>query len=348
MFRADAGPDIGSGHVMRCLALAQAFQAAGCSTAFAMAAGLPQFESRLKMEGIDVFSVAAKPSSSEDIDVTAQLARQFNAAWVVADGYHFDATYQRGIKESGLALVAVDDFGHAAHYCADVVINQNPYARENMYRNRAPQTQLLLGARYALLRRDFRRWVGWRREILHDANRVLLTLGEGAVSGLCAHIVEALAAVPRPLEVRCLLGSMDEDALSLQKAAQASPHEVEIMRCVDDVPMHIAWADVSINGGGSTCWELSAMGAPMALVSISPDQVKNAVFLGEAGCARNMGDWVDGETASRVASTIEELLTNPKLREEMSLRGRSLIDGAGADRAAKYVLDLGKRSPVFQ
>ena len=153
LIRADASAQIGAGHVMRCLALAQALQDDGGSATFVMASGSPGLEARVKLEKIEVQQIAAKPGSTDDAVKTAELAKQIGAAWVVVDGYQFGALYQKTIKASGLRLLFIDDNGHADHYYADLILNQNIHAHEDMYASKERHSKLLLGTRSALLRR---------------------------------------------------------------------------------------------------------------------------------------------------------------------------------------------------
>src|SRR5215216_4793334 len=158
LIRADASAQIGTGHIMRCLALAQAWQAQGGAVTFATMKTLPDaLQTRLQNEHIVLHLLDTKPGSADDAAQTAALAASLGAA-VVVDGYHFGGDYQYTLKSAGLKLLFIDDNVHADHYYADFVLNQNIYANEAMYANREPRTILLLGPRYVLLRLEFWRW----------------------------------------------------------------------------------------------------------------------------------------------------------------------------------------------
>ena len=161
LIRADASTRIGTGHVMRCLALAQAWEDSGRRAAFAMGMDAPALEDRLRSDGMEVVHLSAEPGSLEDAEMTADIAQKMGAGWAVVDGYHFGSDYQRIIKESGLRLLFIDDNGHADHYYADIVLNQNLHANEELYRKREPYTKLLFGTEYVLLRREVWPWRGW-------------------------------------------------------------------------------------------------------------------------------------------------------------------------------------------
>src|SRR5947209_553477 len=94
LIRADASVAIGTGHVMRCLALAQAWQDAGGRVVFVMAQHTIAIKNRLRREAIDVILLQVAPGSQEDSSQTAAIAADLAVDWVVVDGYQFDSTYQ--------------------------------------------------------------------------------------------------------------------------------------------------------------------------------------------------------------------------------------------------------------
>src|SRR5262249_39639783 len=152
LIRADGAARIGSGHVMRCLALGQAWQDAGGAVTFLMASSTPALQTRVAVERMTARPIEAEPGSPADLRQTLEASRALQPSWLVLDGYHFDAQYQRALKEAGLRLLVFDDYRHAGHYCADLVLNPNPGASPHQYERREPHTQLLLGPRYAQLR----------------------------------------------------------------------------------------------------------------------------------------------------------------------------------------------------
>ncbi|HZU45617.1 MAG TPA: hypothetical protein VE994_23270, partial [Terriglobales bacterium] len=126
LIRADAGPDIGTGHVMRCLALAQGWQDAGGRVVFATGHDLPgNVERRLTSEGFRIERIEGEPGSVRDVNLTRELASRLNAEYTVLDGYRFRADYQRTLKDAGQKLLVIDDYGRTGAYCADLLLDQN-------------------------------------------------------------------------------------------------------------------------------------------------------------------------------------------------------------------------------
>jgi UDP-2,4-diacetamido-2,4,6-trideoxy-beta-L-altropyranose hydrolase len=147
LIRADASVSIGTGHIMRMIALAQAWRDEGGEAVFICAEITPALEAWLKEDGFLLEKIQASPGSREDLEETsAAIARYgLDSIPVALDGYQFDADFQLGLKKAGCRLLVMDDYGHAAFYHAEWVLNQNISAREELYANRAPHTRLLLG-----------------------------------------------------------------------------------------------------------------------------------------------------------------------------------------------------------
>jgi len=184
IIRADASTDIGTGHVMRMLALAQAWieqrsevgvrrsevgEKEG-AVLFICALIPDSLEQRLKGEGFCVGIINASPGSPDDLAQTLEVARRMttddrrmtkdkeridDTSWFVTDGYPFDVAYQRAIRAAGYSLLVVDDYNHLPEYECDILLNQNMGAEEYDYNVNADATRLM-GPRYALLRREFR------------------------------------------------------------------------------------------------------------------------------------------------------------------------------------------------
>src|SRR5258708_2159527 len=110
LIRSDASIAIGTGHAMRCLALAQAWQDAGGHVVFAMAEATPAVRARLVAESCEVVSISHAAGTPEDWGETIALARLQHAEWVVVDGYQFTTDYQQALKAAGLEKTFFDEF----------------------------------------------------------------------------------------------------------------------------------------------------------------------------------------------------------------------------------------------
>jgi len=338
LFRTDAGLQIGAGHAMRCLALAQACRDCEAEGIFAMAETLPAIATRLSDEGMAVSPITASAGSAEDAARTADLARAQGCAGVVVDGYTFGAEFQQTLKDAGLRVLFIDDNGHASHYSADFVLNQNLHASPALYPSCAAGTQLLLGPHYSLLRREFSAWRGWRREIPPVARKILVTLGASDPANATLRSIQALDSLKAKqptltenLEVTILVTGGNPHLQTLQSEAAKSGFAVLVNAA--DVSQQMAAADLAVSAAGSTCYEMAQLGLPACLLVTAENQAGSAAELDERGIFQNLGR-VGEIGAGEIAGAVGDLLSSLERRRAMSERGQALVDGCGAQRLA--------------
>jgi len=195
LFRADAGPGIGSGHVMRSLALAQRAMDKGSKAALlTIHPDAPAVEG-WRNEGAEIIAATAERGSISDAQETAAIARRLECNWVVADGYAFTREWQANIKAAGPGLAVIDDIGGDG-FAADMVVNQNPGANAGLYPG--CEGRLLLGAEYVMLRRDIRHI---EREPHKPPPHILVTFGGYDPDNLALKAIEGLGGLDASFSV---------------------------------------------------------------------------------------------------------------------------------------------------
>jgi UDP-2,4-diacetamido-2,4,6-trideoxy-beta-L-altropyranose hydrolase len=338
LVRCDASVATGTGHVMRCLALAQAWQDAGGGAVFAMAQATPAVEERLKRESMKVARLKAEAGSTDDAQQTLALARQNQASWVVVDGYLFCADYQAALKSAGLKVLFIDDNGHAAHYSADLVLNQNVHASELLYPSREPATKFLLGPQFAMLRREFAAWRGWKREIPVIARKVLVTMGGSDPDNFTKKAVDGLrAASAENLRIRILAGGSNPHSAALEELQTEAGTPIQLVKDATDMPEQMRWADLAVAAAGSTCLEMCFMGLPALLIDLAENQTPIAKEFARRGTAYYLGN-SKTVTPDQIGTETRRLLGSAAERSAMSQRGRKIVDGEGAGRVVDETL----------
>jgi UDP-2,4-diacetamido-2,4,6-trideoxy-beta-L-altropyranose hydrolase len=340
LFRVDARPEMGIGHVMRCLALAEAWQDAGGRAVLVAADLSPTLSARLVSENIDIVHFSEKPGSANDAFHTAELAKGQGAEWVVVDGYHFGADYQQIIKDAGLSLLFFDDNHHAEHYYADIVLNQNLHADESMYVNRELYSFLLLGPKYVLLRREFLKPKKWKRQIPEVAKKVLVTLGGSDPDDLTSTIIRALQHLDIDgIEAKVVAGPNNPHYHDLLMLTEQSDAHIELIKNAYNMSELMMWADAAVSGGGTTCWELAYMGLPSVILVLADNQRASAQALVKKGCFIGI-DPPDQFREPVISQALTHLISSPETRSRLSLNAMKLIDGHGVDRVLKYISSL--------
>ncbi|MEM7354451.1 MAG: UDP-2,4-diacetamido-2,4,6-trideoxy-beta-L-altropyranose hydrolase [Acidobacteriota bacterium] len=334
LIRADAGPDIGAGHLMRCLALAQAWRDRGGMVAVRTTTNDAFLLARLEEEAIEIHPVTERPGSRKDAEATRELAATIGATWLAIDGYRFGATFQDHLVDAEHKVLWIDDHGHAAPYRADVVLNPNLHATTDLYQDREPKTRLLLGSRYLLFRQQFRQWSERPRETPDFASRVLVMAGGVGSHGLGGRILEALHAVDdERIKIHSLASDPDE---AISRLVKADPR-IDAQPQVTDVPRWMATSHLAISAAGSTAWELAFMGLPALLVSVAENQRPVAAELARRGAALDLG-WHEALDHQVLTQQVTELLADRSARKTMVERARALVDGDGVDRVVACLL----------
>ena len=335
--RCDASVRIGTGHAMRCLALAQAWHDAGGDVVFAMAQSTEAVAQRIVGENMEFVHVQQTPGSPGDSESIITLARQHPAQWVVVDGYLFGADYQACLHGAGLKLLVVDDDGRAERYVAEIVLNENPQATERLYPHRGPSTRLLLGPEYVLLRREFAVWRGWKREIHAPARRVLVTLGGSDPDNVTLRLIEGLMAAPE-FEVQIVVGGSNPHLDQLREAMVGSRQGLRLVHNAGDMAELMAWADVAISAAGTAAWEMAFMGLPALLIVLAGNQEPIASALVDAGAGLSLGP-AGSLSGENTRNRLRGLASSYEALEKMSTCGQALVDERGAERAVAAMLE---------
>ena len=336
IIRTDSNANIGTGHIMRCIAIAQGWQAKGGGAIFVTACNNKAVLTRLQNDGFHIMQLRESYPSPEDWQAMSRILADNSSAWIVLDGYHFDSAYQLKIKEEGYPLMVVDDTNHLHHYYADILLNQNIDA-ENLNYSCEQNSRLLLGTRYILLRPEFLEYNERKREVSQIARKVMVTLGGSDANNVTLKIIQTLCKLKiSSLHVKVIAGPSHPQIPSLHKAANLAAFPVEIFHNVPKMTDFMAWADLAISAGGTTCWELAYMGVPFAIIILAKNQEKIAAGLDNATAAINLG-WYSSLTSDALTDCLLNLIENKAKRMEFSSNGKKLVDGLGVERVQQQM-----------
>jgi UDP-2,4-diacetamido-2,4,6-trideoxy-beta-L-altropyranose hydrolase len=324
---------------MRCLALAQAWQERGGRATFLSHCDSDLLPRRIVSEGFDFIPLERTHPAPCDIEQTVTILAHLESQnagpkpWLALDGYHFDTQYQYRIKEEGYKLLWIDDYGHADYFYADIILNQNISAVGHRYMNREAYTRVLLGSPYVLLRREFLLWREPEQIIPSSfASRILVTMGGSDPCNTTLKILRALREVTvHNLEVAVIVGPANPHRHQVEDEIGRAPFTGHCFPSVENMPEKMAWADIAVSAGGSTCWELAFMGLPNIIIISSDNQKPIAEGLDAAGAAINLG-WHHQVVPQQIAGAVQDVLSQDHRRKEMRAVGRKLVDGRGLTR----------------
>ena len=332
ILRANASEEIGAGHVMRLIALAQGARREGCSSHFVLG-GDPGFCAAKVAEA----GFAASPSyeaigSKADLAHLKGVAQANAAAAVVVDGYDFDTSYIGALAESWRTVV-IDDLAEG-HIPAQIIVNPN-YGAEGLRYDVARGTRVLAGSDYALLRSEF---VDAPRPQYSAAPlRLILTFGGSDPVNATTRVVRSLGAVKTTAEIRIIVGAGFCAREELTAAISSSAHTMEVLCDPVNMAECLSWGNLAITAAGGTLWELSYLRLAVAAFSIVSNQDETARTLAERSMifgGQRLRDLSDVE----LSSALEEFLNDADTRTAYAARYHKLIDGRGAQRVMAEIL----------
>lgn len=334
--RADCSPSIGTGHVMRMIALGQAWQEIGGKVQFVGHSSA--LDDRLRDEGFS--TIALSPSLTRKEELATLTSVTALKDWIAIDGYHFDVTYQTAVRKAGRQTIVLDDIMNRDSYNCDVLLNQNLDALTYPYVINSEATPLL-GPRYTLLRKEFRDALSNLKPIQSTAHNILVTLGGADPTGATSRIIDAIKEIKSDnLHLKIVVGATNLKRAEVEQKARQLQCKYDLLPSVKNMAQLMTWADLAISAAGSTCWELCFLGVPFIAIQTAMNQQGVITELTRRGVAHNLD--TTGPLRD-IAAQINEVISNRTLRQTMQEKGQNIVDGNGAMRVASHIYTAGIR-----
>lgn len=344
-FRVDGGSRIGMGHVMRCLALANAFPGDIDICFITKSAG--KAVELIKENAYKLISVTGVGQVQDELGLLKNAIINNDINILITDSYELTYDYLTSLKKLVDNLVSIHDFAPFP-FPADIVINGNIYADELNYRSVDGDSRFLLGTKYLLMRDEFKELPG--RNPNKKVRNILVTVGGGDPLNLTPVIIKGINMIEGDLDL------LDKDDLHLDIViGPAFTNLGEIVSIVRDVNIDISLhfntkemsklmleCDLAISAGGTTLYELAATGTPSLVLLQADNQIQGAEAMAEKGTIINlgMGDRVEIEI---ITENLYSVINDFGLRKKMSRVGQKLVDGRGADRCVEEILEVRSR-----
>ena len=343
LIRADASVTIGSGHIARCLTLANVLRRDGADVRFACRELPGHLLQRLADQGYASYALPARYGAEEDQDIEAALPWQADLSalaegieheppfdWLIVDHYGLDARWEKAARGLADRVMAIDDLANRPH-AVDVLLDQN-YSAQALDQHYAawvgPDCQTFLGPRFALLRDEFQ---CEPIAIKPRVERVLVNFGGFDAAGQVYATMQALQGLD-DVQVDFVAGLHNPHWQAMSDLAASRP-EWHLHSLTGDFFARMQAADLFIGAGGGTTWERAALGLPTICISVANNQQLNAQLLAEAGVHVYLGPHVQLE-AGRLRAAVEQLCGDAALRRTLAEQSRLLVDGLGARRIA--------------
>ncbi|MEL6639235.1 MAG: UDP-2,4-diacetamido-2,4,6-trideoxy-beta-L-altropyranose hydrolase, partial [Bacteroidota bacterium] len=280
---ADANPQIGTGHVMRCAILGRHLRERGIAVDYVVADTTAGMQAWIRREGfgLHVLSHTQRDDAEQLHRYLQQLGSQRSLLLFDSDREAFyRADYQRKLRDYGLGLLMIT-FHNAEAFYVHLLHNQNPLALDTVYH--CPlATRQLLGLEYVILKPAY--------EALYEASRtkstaristILLTFGGSDQWNLTATVLGLLdrLASPVPLRIIAVVGALYRGLDALKKQVAASQHQAELYVQTEEMPRLMYEADLAITSGGLTVWELACCKTLNLVLPTSIREIRTAAKL---------------------------------------------------------------------
>jgi len=354
-FRVDASIQIGIGHVMRCLTLANKFQQQGATISFICREQLGDLIVFIAEQGYKVFILKNNRSqcvgSSHLAHATWLLVSQEQDAadcvsilqkqpvdWLIVDHYAIDIEWEQRLAPYYQKLMVIDDLADRAHDCS-ILLDQTYGRKASDYLPWvASCCQLLLGTAYALLRPEFARWREFsrKRRVNAEFKHLLVSLGGVDKDNITADVLNALNActLPKDLKITVIMGKTAPYIHHIKILAQVMSYEVEVKIAVKAMAEMMAQADLAIGAAGATTWERCCLGLPSILISLANNQGEIMDNLTQAGVCESITAFELSRSSLVLNQKIAKITANIEHYINKSMR---LVDGSGGDKVMSVI-----------
>jgi UDP-2,4-diacetamido-2,4,6-trideoxy-beta-L-altropyranose hydrolase len=326
-FRVDATPDIGIGHLMRCLALSEELRRRGHECFFLLKVVHPEILERIKKFGCTPYLLPRTATLQQDLDSVIEYVFNQSIDWVITDHYQIDASYVKEIKHQGFHVLSIDDNAQM-HYYSDILVNQNIGA-EKLTFSAEPYTKLLLGPSYVMLRDELLR----RAEKRHDSSvrKMVITLGGTDPDNFLLSVLHSLEDVTKDIDILAVLGPFNPHGAALHAFQQTTKMRLTLIQSPPNMADLYLQADLAISAAGSSCYELAYFGIPNLIITVAENQLSIAHEMDRQKIGIYLGEKYEVQQ-EYLKDKVKEFLKNQSLRKHMSENGQRLVDGEGKQR----------------
>lgn len=354
VFRTDASIDIGTGHVMRCLTLADELRERGANCRFVCRAHVGNLIDQIDERGYEVQMLPITTNRIQcdsllahaswlgtdwltDAHQTLAVLGDKREDWLIVDHYALDARWERILSSSYRRLMVIDDLADRHHQCA-LLLDQNLGRQTQDYVNLVPaQCKVLTGSQYALIRPEFNalRSYSLQRRQQPVLKQVLISMGGVDQSNVTSQLLQALKCceLPQDCHFSVVMGLNAPWLQEVRELAENMPWPTEVLVNISDMAQRMADSDLAIGAAGSTSWERCCMGLPALMVVLADNQRVIAEALQRSGAAKIM------DNVSAVSMKCNELsahAANYRSLHDMSIAAARVVDGLGSSRVLSH------------
>ena len=335
-FRVDANREIATGHLMRCLTIAEEAKNRGINATFIMAEG--DFYEYLHNKGFSTYILQSDyQNMEEEIPAMKHLIQELHISKLIIDSYFVTEGYFHEISQC-TKTVYIDDLCKEVYLCDMLICYANYYQKLSYEEKYSRNTRLVLGCAYVPLRNAFTDIK--EKEIPNEVKEILIMSGGTDPFHVCRDIMERVMTEDNArYRFTAICGKYNAD-YSFLKERYEGKHNAEILQNVENMEYYMKRADVAISAGGTTLYELCACGTPTICYSYADNQLDNVTSFHEDGIMIYAGDIRNNGCPDQITEALEHLLCDGQLRGRLSKKMQQKVDGKGAARIVEEIVKL--------
>ncbi|MHB8482288.1 MAG: UDP-2,4-diacetamido-2,4,6-trideoxy-beta-L-altropyranose hydrolase [Nitrospiria bacterium] len=363
VIRTDASIQLGSGHVMRCLTLADALRDNGAKVSFICRKLRGNLCDFIEGKKYQIYRLPENQNIIDDVNKDKQILKNRNYSdcpmdtnetqsilknwgetidWLIIDHYVLGNEWETQMRPYVKKIMVIDDLANRSHNC-DLLLDQNMYKNmETRYDGLVPRNcKKLLGPQFALLRPEFKAARKNLRTRDGNIKRILIFFGGTDPTNETQKALEAIQVLNKTdIDVDVVVGA-------------SNPHKEQISRIcanlqntsyhcqVENMAELMVMADLAVGAGGSTTWERCCLGLPSIIIVVAKNQERIAMALEDAGTVWNLG-WHSGVDSGKITESLLLATKSPEKLLRMGKRGRKIMGGnkfQGASYLANELLE---------
>ncbi len=335
--RVDANTEIATGHVIRCLTIADEIQRRGREIVFITADHCA--DELIHSRGFESICLNSKWNDlSSEIPIIIKLIKSRKISEILIDSYFVTYKYLQWLCQY-IKVIYLDDLGKI-NYPIDVLVNYNIYAHEISYKKLIGfnNTKFLLGEKYTPLRREF---YNIQRSYRDSLKAVLISTGGADKYNIAENIIKNILKESyfSNIQFYVISGSLNHNRLSLVELSRQN-RNIHICENISIISELMCRCDIAISACGTTMYELCACGLPVITFSFADNQIPGANGFAKKMLAFNCGDYRydTKKTIYNIKNNLKKLIYNSSLRKEMYENARKLVDGKGAIRIVDEIM----------
>ena len=352
-FRTDSSTQIGTGHVMRCLTLANALKEQGADCQFICREHEGHLIHDIEKQGFVVHRLAVMPhektlasalahaawlgaTQEQDLEACTNILKTAQSDWLIVDHYALDTTWESSLRPYTHKIMVIDDLADRVHDC-DLLLDQNLGRKKEDYAARVGKnTQVLVGPQYALLRPEFAQWREYslKRRSNPKLEQILISLGGVDKDNKTSKVLEALSqcTLPADCRIKVVMGATAPWLEQVKQTAALMTRSTDVLVNINNMAELMASSDLAIGAAGSTSWERCCLGLPSLIMVLADNQKSGAQALAQSGGAIKINQ------AKELSIAIKSLATQPAKQKTMSKSASQLVDGLGAKVLVSYLI----------